>query len=449
MTMPFPSLALVHWRKLLPVFPLLFSPLLIRQELDEGPKPLSVVLGEEILAPPVSLFQLKDYLLKRVAQPPAPTSAQEWTTEAKQLRERLLKVAFNGWPNEWVNSSPKFEDLGIMKSGSGYRMRKLRYEIVPGFQSTAILYEPERFEGKVPAILNVNGHVGAPGKSIEYKQKRCINFAKQGILALNLEWLSFGELNHKENEHWFGAHLDLVGANELGLFILAMRRGLDYLYQHPNIDRSRLGMTGLSGGGWQTIILSSLDERVTAAVPVAGFSSFVPRIEASWTGDLGDVEQSATDIFDGQDYTHLAAMIAPRPMLLTYNAEDDCCFRAPLVKPLVYDFLKPIYKLYGKEESLAWHENRDPGTHNYQLDNRLQTYRFFSQHFKLPLVEREIPSDAEIKSYDELVVGLPQNNLTTLGLARKLAGDIQRQPIPTDAASQATWASSERAKLKA
>ena len=178
-------------------------------------------------------------------------------------------------------------------------------------------------------------------------------------------------------------------------------------------------------------------------------SSFVPRIEASWTGDLGDVEQSATDIFDGQDYTHLAAMMAPRPMLLTYNAEDDCCFRAPLVKPLVYDFLKPIYKLYGKEESLAWHENRDPGTHNYQLDNRLQTYRFFSQHFKLPLVEREIPSDAEIKSYDELVVGLPQNNLTTLGLARKLAGDIQRQPIPADAASQATWASSERAKLKA
>ena len=412
------------------------------------PRPLAAVLGEEILAPSVSLFQLKEYLLKRVAKPPAPTSGQQWTTESKQVRERLLKVAFSGWPSEWVNSSPKFEDLGIIKSGTGYRMRKLRYEIVPGFQSTAILYEPERFEGKVPAILNVNGHVGAPGKSIEYKQKRCINFAKQGILALNLEWLSFGELNHKENEHWFGAHLDLVGANELGLFILAMRRGLDYLYQHPNIDRSRLGMTGLSGGGWQTIILSSLDERVTAAVPVAGFSSFVPRIEASWTGDLGDVEQSATDMFDGQDYTHLAAMMAPRPMLLTYNAEDDCCFRAPLVKPLVYDFLKPIYKLYGKEGSLEWHENRDPGNHNYQLDNRLQTYRFFSQHFKLPLVEKEIQSDAEIKSYEELVVGLPQNNLTTLGLARKLAGDIQRQPIPADAASQATWASSERAKLK-
>jgi hypothetical protein len=144
------------------------------------------------------------------------------------------------------------------------------------------------------------------------------------------------------------------------------------------------------------------------------------------------VEQSATDVFDGQDYTHLAAMMAPRPMLLTYNAEDDCCFRAALVKPFVYDFLKPIYKLYGKDGSLLWHENSDPGNHNYQLDNRLQTYRFFSAQFKLPLVEKEIPSDAEIKSM-RTSGGPPNSNLTTPGLARK-PGEIRRQPIPADGA---------------
>ncbi len=412
------------------------------------PRPMEVILGEEILPPPVALYQVKEYLLKRVAPPPAPVSAQQWASEAKQLRERLLNTAFHGWPQEWVNSPPKFEDLGLIQTGKGYHIRKLRYEIVPGFQSAALLYEPEKLEGKIPAILNVNGHVGAPGKSVEYKQKRCINFAKQGMLALNLEWLSFGELNRKENEHWFGAHLDLVGSNELGLFLLAMRRGLDYLYQHPNTDKTRLGMTGLSGGGWQTIMLSSLDERVAAAVPVAGFSSLTPRIEARWFGDLGDVEQSATDIFDGQDYTHLAALMAPRRLLLTYNAEDDCCFRAPLVKPLTYDFLKPLYKLFGKEDALAWHENHDPGTHNYQLDNRLQTYRFFSQHFKLPLIEREIPSGPELKSYDELVVGLPKDNLTILGLARKLAAAFRRESVPEDAAARAAWARNQRAKLK-
>src|SRR6266571_1390062 len=85
-------------------------------------------------------------------------------------------------PDAWVNSPPKFEDFGVIETGQGYRLRKLRYEIVPGFQSVAILYEPEKPQGKLPAILNVNGHVGPLGKAIEYKQKRCINFAKHGIL---------------------------------------------------------------------------------------------------------------------------------------------------------------------------------------------------------------------------------------------------------------------------
>src|SRR5205807_6559478 len=198
---------------------------------------------------------------------------------------------------EWVNAPPKFEEAGVIE-GNGYRIRKFRYEIVPGFQSAALLYEPDHLAGKIPAILNVNGHVGPLGKSIKYKQKRCINYAKHGMLALNLEWLAFGELTAPENDHAFAAHLDLVGMNGVGLFYLAMRRGLDYLYEHPNTDRSRLGVTGLSGGGWQTIILSSLDERVRVSVPVAGFSSIVPRVEANDHGDIGDVEQSATDLFD-------------------------------------------------------------------------------------------------------------------------------------------------------
>ena len=323
-------------------------------------------------------------------------------------------------------------------------MRKLRYEIVPGFQSTAILYEPLNVHGKVPAILNVNGHVGAPGKSIEYKQKRCITLARNGILALNLEWLSFGELGDEFNQHWYGAHLDLVGTNELGIFYLAMRRGLDYLYEHPNTDRSRLGMTGLSGGGWQTIILSSLDERVRVAVPVAGFSSIVPRVEAKDHGDIGDVEQSATDLFDGRDYTWLPALMAPRPTMLIYNAEDDCCFRAAMVKPGVFDAIRPIFGLYGKQDDLGWHENRDPGTHNYQLDNRMAAYEFFSRHFNLPPIKEDPGVSSEVKSYEELVVGLPGNNLTIVGLARMLADQVKRDALSSDSSAR----DAERSRLK-
>jgi dienelactone hydrolase len=280
----------------------------------------------------------------------------------------------------------------------------------------------------MPAILNVNGHVGPLGKAIEYKQKRCINYAKRGILALSLEWLAFGELTAPENDHAFAAHLDLVGMNGVGLFYLAMRRGLDYLYEHPNTDRSRLGVTGLSGGGWQTIMLSSLDERVVAAVPVAGFAGPVTAIEhPEYIGN--DMEQNPTDFRDGQDYTHLAAMRAPRPTLLIYNAEDDCCFRAPLVKPYVFDDVRRFFKLYGKEDAFEFHENRDPGTHNYQLDNREQSYRFFTKVFHLAPLEHEIPVDAEVHTYEELVVGLPKNNLTILGLAKERAHAIRREPL--------------------
>ncbi|PYV18947.1 MAG: hypothetical protein DMG21_03255 [Acidobacteria bacterium] len=412
------------------------------------PEQVGQVLAEPIVSPDVSVFRLKQYLLSRVAPPPKAISKDQWIAEEARLRHHLLDdVIFHGWPKEWVNAEPKFEDLGTIQAGAGYRIRKLRYEIVPGFESVALLYEPEKLEGKVPGIVNVNGHVGPPGKSVEYKQKRCINFAKHGILALNLEWFAFGELANPENAHWFGAHLDLVGANAEGLFYLEMRKGLDYLYSHPSVDRARLGVTGLSGGGWQTILLSALEERVTVSVPVAGFSSMTTKIAARAYGDLGDYEQNGTDLTDGEDYAHLTAMRAPRPTLLIHDAEDDCCFRGPLVKPLIYDAIRPFFALFGHENDFAYHENRDPGTHNYQLDNRLAAYRFFSEHFGLPLITSEIPVGAELKSYDELVVGLPKDNLTILGLARKLAGEIRRQPLPSAGEAVESWAGPNRKKL--
>jgi len=114
-------------------------------------EPLSPILGEEILSPQVATFELKEYILRHVANPPSASSAAQWTTEAKRLREHLLNdIAFHGWPQEWVNSPPKFEDLGVFATEKGYRLRKLRYEIVPGFQSTAILYEPENMQRKIP-----------------------------------------------------------------------------------------------------------------------------------------------------------------------------------------------------------------------------------------------------------------------------------------------------------
>jgi len=396
-----------------------------------------------IQATPVTAFQLQEFLATRIPKLPSPTSSAEWTAEEVRLRQHILNdIAFHGWPRQWIDSPPKFEDAGVIKTGHGYRLRKLRYEIVPGFWSAAILYEPDIIHGRIPAILNVHGHEPL-GMAAEYKQKRCINFAKRGILALSLEWFGFGQLSQPENGHDFGAHLDLVGANELGLFYLAMRRGLDYLATLPEVDTSRLGVTGLSGGGWQTIVLSALDARVKVAVEVAGFASLQTNI--THPVDTDEIEEDPTDFSKGEDYPDLVAMRAPRPTLLIHNAMDNCCFRAMLVKPYIYEAIKPFFQLYGKPNALAWHENRDPGTHNYQLDNRQQAYAFFTRYFNLPVSGEEIPSDQEIKSIDELKVDLSADNLTVLGLARKLASEISRPPEPSDTSQ---WAPAERTKLK-
>ena len=340
------------------------------------PKYLQAILSEQVQPPALAEYEIRHLLMTRIPKLPSPTSAEQWTAEASNLREHLLKdVVYHGWPQSWVASPPHFEDLGLIASGKGYRLRKLRYEIVPGFESTAILYEPEEMTGKMPAIIAVNGHVGPEGKAIEYHQKLCVNYAKRGILALSLRRVVrvWRALSQPENGHDFAAHLDLVGANAVGLFYLALRRGLDYLYSHPHVDRNRLGMTGLSGGGWQTIVLSALDDRVTVAVPVAGYGSLRSNI---WhPGDTGEIEEDATDFRDGQDYTTLTAMRAPRPTLLIYNAEDDCCFQAAFVKQEIYDETKPFFRLFGKDDALVWHENTDPGTHNYQLDNRQHSLR--------------------------------------------------------------------------
>jgi hypothetical protein len=194
-----------------------------------------VPLLEKPLQPTaVTAYQLQTYMMKHIPKPAAPATAEQWTAEAQKLRRHILEdIAFHGWPQDWINAAPHFEQTGVIETGHGYRLRKFRYEVFPGFYSTAILYEPEKISGRAPAILNLVGH-DPLGNVVEYEQKRCINFAKQGILALSLGWPGFGELAQPENSHDFGGQLDLVGSNSLGYFYLIIRHGLDYLASWMN-----------------------------------------------------------------------------------------------------------------------------------------------------------------------------------------------------------------------
>jgi len=383
-------------------------------------------LQQPILVPGEATAQHSLFVQARITQLKLPSSAEAWQAEAAQIRQRVLdEVVFRGVPPSWRQPQPTVVWGAEIETGNGYRIRKLRLEALPGLWIPALLYEPQQLAGKTPAILNVNGHA-ATGKSTDYKQLRCVNLAKRGMLALNLEWIGMGQLQSPGYSHNQLALLDLCGRSGLSVFYLAMSRGLDVLLAHPSTDPDRVAVTGLSGGGWQTIILSSLDTRVKLATPVAGHSALTQRLASR--NSVGDLEQNPNDLISIADYVHLNALMTPRPMLSIYNTKDDCCFVANTVKSNTYEPVIPFYQQAGVPAAWQYYENSDPGTHNYDRDNREQFYRFVNGHF-FPGEERsslEIPSADEVLSHDALNVPLPESNANFHTLAAQAAAELPK-----------------------
>jgi hypothetical protein len=228
-----------------------------------------------------------------------------------------------------------------------------------------------------------------------------------------------------------------------------MTRAVDLLLRLEHTDPARVAVTGLSGGGWQTITLGAFDTRLTLVSPVAGYSSFLTRFKEF--SDLGEAEQTPVDLGTVTDYAVMTALVAPRPLLLTYNSKDDCCFAAPHALPPLLEAAAPVYRLYGKEGRLRTHVNSDPGTHNYLVDNRQAFYRMLATHFFAddPTFDpKEIPSEKELKTAEQLQVSLPPGNGTFHGLALGLMASLPRDPtLPHDLAAARAWRDERRLRL--
>jgi dienelactone hydrolase len=405
-------------------------------------------LATPILEPETVRNEVGQFTLKRIPPLSAPETAEAWLAQANQLRERILnEVVFRGAPVDWSRQTTSVVWTGALETDKGYRIRKLRYEALPGLWMPALLYEPTEMDGKIPAVLNVNGHVGPPGKAIAYEQIRCINLAKQGVLALHPEWLVFGELQGFDYKHNRLAYLDLCGVSGLAVFYRAMQGGVDVLLSHPNTDPERVAMTGLSGGGWQTIILGALDTRLSLLAPIAGYIGLDQRV--AHRSDIGDLEQNPTDLVSIADYTHLTAMLVPRPALLIYNEKDECCFVAERAKPSVFDPITPFYGLFNRTQNFEYYMNTDPGTHNYDRDNREQFYRFIHRHFTGKQISEEIPSDAEALNPDELAAGIPEGNADFFTLASNLLPSLPKhRPPEGNAAALKEWKEKARERLR-
>jgi hypothetical protein len=401
------------------------SGLFAAEEPTDSHDELKTILLHPVLGEGQSLDEVKRFCDRRISVLPQIGSWNAWQQEADRVRQSVLgRIVFRGLPPAWRDASRRIEWFGTIAGGPGYRIKKLRYEALPGLWIPALLYEPEQLDGRVPVVLNVNGHDGL-GNALPYKQINCINQAKRGMLALSVEWLGMGQLSAEGFSHTRMNQLDLCGTSGLAVFYLAMERGLDVLLQHPHADAKRVAMAGLSGGGWQTIIFSSLDRRVTLSNPVAGYSSFKTRVE--YFTDLGDSEQTPNDLAMLADYTHLTAMRAPRPTLLTYNAKDECCFASGHALPPLLETAEPIFEMAGAKEKLRSHVNHDPGTHNFERENREAFYKMLGDYFyngDASYDANEIDSQSEVKSAEELRVPLPEANLDFNKLARQLAADL-------------------------
>lgn len=426
----------------------------------EQPLDLKAELAKRLLDSDTTQNEVQLYLEQRVPRVPdakGVKTAAEWEALAAKWRQDVLnKVVFRGEAAKWREHTLAVENVGEPLRGPGYVVQKLRYECLPGLWVPALLYVPEKLAdanadkaAKVPVVLNVNGH-DANGKAADYKQIRCINLVKRGMVVLNPEWFGMGQFRQPGHAHGKMNQLDLCGTSGIAPFYLTMSKGLDLLLKHPHADSQRVAVSGLSGGGWQTIFISGLDPRVTLSNPVAGYSSYLTRIRHF--SDLGDSEQTPCDLGKYVDYVHLTAMRAPRATLLTFNAHDNCCFAAGHALPPLLAACRPAYSLFGETDRLVSHVNHVPGDHNFGQDNREAFYRavgaFFFNGAK-DFDAKEISCDpSEIKKADELNVDLPANNASFETLAKALSEKLPRavEP-PADKKALSEWQARRRTLL--
>lgn len=206
----------------------------------------------------------------------------------------------------------------------GYSVENLIFESRPGYPVTANLYRPrEPGPGKRPAVLSPIGHFLTPGKTAGEVQARCIQLARLGFIVLAYDAAGQGErLFPGNNHHDAGYALLSLGETIAGWMVWDSIRALDYLLGLEEVDPERIGITGNSGGGLNSLLTAALDHRVKCAV-VAGFT-FEFR---NWIR-YGGAHCTCTHFpgaFRSFSWAEIAGLIAPRPLLLL-QGEDDQIF---------------------------------------------------------------------------------------------------------------------------
>lgn len=270
--------------------------------------------------------QARDRLEARKAEVAALATPEAITARQQELKSKFLDA---------IGAFPERTPLNPQVTGriqrDGYRVEKVIFESRPGHHVTAALFLPDS-PPPYPAVLVPCGH-SANGKAAEPYQRISISLAKNGMAAFCTDPISQGEriqllkpdgkpaIGGSTVEHTLvGLGGLLVGRSAAHYRIWDEIRSLDYLASRPDIDASKLGCTGNSGGGTLTAYVMALDDRVVAAAPSCYITSFERLI-----GTIGpqDAEQNITgQIGFGMDHADYVNMRAPKPTLICVGTRD-------------------------------------------------------------------------------------------------------------------------------
>ena len=282
-----------------------------------------------------------------------------------------------------------------------FTVENLVFESRPGLYVTGNLYLPKNAKEKAPAILYVCGHGKEKKDGVSYGNKTHYQhhgewFASNGYVCLTIDTLQLGEIEgihhgtYKHNRWWWNSR----GYTPAGVEAWNSIRAIDYLQSRPEVDGTRIGITGRSGGGAYSWYAAALDERIKVAVPVAGITNLKNHVVD------GAVEGHCDCMFQVNtyrwDYPMLAALIAPRPLLIT-NTDNDRIFPLDGVVD-VYNKTRRIYKLLGAEDQIGLAIYQ--GGHLDTQPLRTNAFQWFDRFLKGKNISDEIADTTAPKLFE-------------------------------------------------
>ncbi len=340
-----------------------------------------------------------------------PASPAEWNERAARLR-RNLERSWGPFPNEPCPLEPRA--LGELNR-TGYRVEKLVFQTRPGILMTANLYLPDGAR-KRAAVLCVHGHWRG-AKQDPVVQSRCIGLVKLGFVVLCVDAFGAGEraigtaLGEYHGE-MTAATLFSSGLTLAGLQVYENMRAVDFLAMRDEVDATRIGITGASGGGNQTMYVGAYDQRFRAVVPTCSVGTYL-----SYIGAACCMCELVPGALTYTEEWGVLSLVAPRALMVINATQDAFQFSVgEAEKSLARAEL--VFELFSRPDSLkhAVFESK----HDYNRPMREAMYGWMTRFLNeegdgSPIAEPEFqtedpealrcyPADTRPKSF----VTLPQ-----------------------------------------